>query len=77
MSEEYVSPQIEAVLGGWGGPMPQVRHGRGRRLLRAGSTSGRRDPGAGPLALEEQDHLGVDTAKIDPVLPAVLRTLRN
>jgi pimeloyl-ACP methyl ester carboxylesterase len=34
-------------------------------------------PGAGFLALEELDHLGVDTAQVDPVLPAVLRTLRN
>jgi pimeloyl-ACP methyl ester carboxylesterase len=34
-------------------------------------------PGADFLALEELDHLGVDTAKVDPVLPAVLRTLRS
>jgi hypothetical protein len=34
-------------------------------------------PGAGFLVLEELDHLGVDTAEVDPVLPAVLRTLRD
>jgi pimeloyl-ACP methyl ester carboxylesterase len=34
-------------------------------------------PGAGFLALGELDHLGVDSAEVDPVLPAVLRTLRN
>jgi pimeloyl-ACP methyl ester carboxylesterase len=34
-------------------------------------------PGAGFLALEALDHLGVDTAEVDPVLPAVLRTLRD
>jgi pimeloyl-ACP methyl ester carboxylesterase len=34
-------------------------------------------PGAGFLSLKELDHLGVDTAEVDPVLPAVLRTLRS
>jgi hypothetical protein len=34
-------------------------------------------PGAGSLELEGLDHLGVDTAEVDPLRPAVLRTLRN
>jgi hypothetical protein len=68
---------ISDDLGAWGGPMPQFRHGRGRRFLRLARRAAGENPGAGSLALEEQDHLGVDTAKIDPVLPAVLRTLRN
>jgi pimeloyl-ACP methyl ester carboxylesterase len=33
-------------------------------------------PDAEFIAIEGTDHLGVDTARIDPVLPAVLRTLR-
>jgi pimeloyl-ACP methyl ester carboxylesterase len=34
-------------------------------------------PGAAFIAIEGTDHLGVDTARVDPVLPAVLRTLRT
>jgi pimeloyl-ACP methyl ester carboxylesterase len=34
-------------------------------------------PGAEFVAVEGQDHLGMDTARVDPVLPAVLRTLRR
>jgi pimeloyl-ACP methyl ester carboxylesterase len=34
-------------------------------------------PNAEFVAIEGTDHLGVDTAQIDPVLPAVLRTLRG
>jgi pimeloyl-ACP methyl ester carboxylesterase len=34
-------------------------------------------PGAVFLELQEVDHLGMDTADVDPVLPAVLRTLRR
>lgn len=33
-------------------------------------------PNAEFLSIEGTDHLGVDTARIDPILPAVLRTLR-
>ena len=33
-------------------------------------------PGARFLELEDLDHLGVDTAEVDPLLPAVLGTLR-
>jgi hypothetical protein len=33
-------------------------------------------PNAEFVPIEWTDHLGVDTAQIDPVLPAVLRTLR-
>ena len=33
-------------------------------------------PGARFLELEDLDHLGVDTAQVDPLLPAVLGTLR-
>jgi pimeloyl-ACP methyl ester carboxylesterase len=29
------------------------------------------------VAIPGIDHLGVDTARVDPVLPAVLRTLRD
>jgi len=34
-------------------------------------------PNAEFVSIEGEDHLGVDTARIDPVLPAVLRTLRG
>jgi pimeloyl-ACP methyl ester carboxylesterase len=34
-------------------------------------------PGARFVAVPGQDHLGMDTADVDPVLPAVLRTLRE
>ena len=34
-------------------------------------------PDAGFVPIEGTDHLGVDTARVDPVLPAVLRTLRG
>ena len=34
-------------------------------------------PNAEFVSIEGQDHLGVDTARVDPVLPAVLRTLRR
>ena len=34
-------------------------------------------PDAEFISIEGTDHLGVDTARIDPVLPAVLRTLRT
>ncbi len=34
-------------------------------------------PGAEFVSVEGQDHLGMDTARIDPVLPAVLQTLRR
>lgn len=34
-------------------------------------------PNAEFLPIGATDHLGVDTADIDPVLPAVLRTLRE
>jgi pimeloyl-ACP methyl ester carboxylesterase len=34
-------------------------------------------PNAEFISIEGQDHLGIDTARIDPVLPAVLRTLRT
>jgi hypothetical protein len=34
-------------------------------------------PNAGFVAIAGTDHLGVDTARVDPVLPAVLRTLRE
>ena len=34
-------------------------------------------PGAEFVAIPGTDHLGVDTARVDPVLPAVLRTLRD
>jgi pimeloyl-ACP methyl ester carboxylesterase len=34
-------------------------------------------PNAEFVSIEGQDHLGMDTARIDPVLPAVLRTLRR
>jgi pimeloyl-ACP methyl ester carboxylesterase len=34
-------------------------------------------PGAEFLSIEREHHLGLDTAKIDPLLPAVLRTLRG
>jgi pimeloyl-ACP methyl ester carboxylesterase len=33
--------------------------------------------GAEFIAIEDTDHLGVDTARVDPILPAVLRTLRS
>lgn len=33
-------------------------------------------PNAEFVSIEGQDHLGMDTARIDPVLPAILRTLR-
>jgi hypothetical protein len=33
-------------------------------------------PNAEFMSIEGTDHLGVDTAQVDPVLPAVLRTLR-
>lgn len=33
-------------------------------------------PGGEFVAIEGEDHLGMDTAGVDPVLPAVLRTLR-
>ena len=33
-------------------------------------------PNAEFVSIEGTDHLGVDTARVDPVLPAVLRTLR-
>ena len=34
-------------------------------------------PNAEFVTIEATDHLGMDTAGVDPVLPAVLRTLRN
>jgi pimeloyl-ACP methyl ester carboxylesterase len=34
-------------------------------------------PGAEFLSIEREDHLGMDTAEIDPLLPAVLQTLRG
>jgi pimeloyl-ACP methyl ester carboxylesterase len=34
-------------------------------------------PGAEFITIEGTDHLGVDTARVDPVLPAVIRTLRR
>jgi hypothetical protein len=34
-------------------------------------------PNAEFFSIEETDHLGVDAAPVDPVLPAVLRTLRE
>jgi len=34
-------------------------------------------PNAEFISIEATDHLGMDTAKVDPVLPAVLRTLRG
>ena len=34
-------------------------------------------PDAGFISIPGTDHLGVDTAPVDPVLPAVLRTLRD
>jgi pimeloyl-ACP methyl ester carboxylesterase len=34
-------------------------------------------PNARFVSIEGTDHLGVDTARVDPVLPAVLRTLRE
>lgn len=34
-------------------------------------------PNAEFVAIEGTDHLGMDTARVDPVLPAVLRTLRE
>lgn len=34
-------------------------------------------PGAEFLSLEGEHHLGMDTARVDPLLPAVLRTLRG
>lgn len=34
-------------------------------------------PNAEFISIEGQDHLGLDTARIDPVLPAVLRTMRG
>lgn len=34
-------------------------------------------PNAEFLSIEGTDHLGMDTARVDPVLPAVLRTLRG
>ena len=34
-------------------------------------------PNAEFVSIEGQDHLGIDTARVDPVLPAVLRTLRR
>ena len=34
-------------------------------------------PGAEFVSIEGTDHLGMDTADVDPVLPAVLRTLRS
>jgi pimeloyl-ACP methyl ester carboxylesterase len=34
-------------------------------------------PDAAFVSIEGTDHLGVDTARVDPVLPAVLRTLRS
>jgi pimeloyl-ACP methyl ester carboxylesterase len=34
-------------------------------------------PNAEFVAIEGRDHLGVDTARVDPILPAVLRTLRE
>jgi pimeloyl-ACP methyl ester carboxylesterase len=34
-------------------------------------------PNAEFVSIEGTDHLGVDTARVDPVLPAVLRTLRG
>ena len=34
-------------------------------------------PNAEFVSIEGQDHLGMDTARVDPVLPAVLRTLRR
>lgn len=33
-------------------------------------------PNAEFVSIEGTDHLGMDTARVDPVLPAVLRTLR-
>jgi len=34
-------------------------------------------PAAEFLSLEGEHHLGMDTARVDPLLPAVLRTLRG
>jgi len=34
-------------------------------------------PRAEFISIEGKDHLGMDTAGVDPVLPAVLRTLRE
>ena len=34
-------------------------------------------PNAEFVAIEGQDHLGMDTARVDPILPSVLRTLRG
>jgi hypothetical protein len=34
-------------------------------------------PNAEFVSIEGTDHLGMDTARVDPVLPAVLRTLRG
>jgi hypothetical protein len=34
-------------------------------------------PKAEFISIESTDHLGMDSASIDPVLPAVLRTLRG
>jgi hypothetical protein len=34
-------------------------------------------PDAEFVSIPGTDHLGVDTARVDPVLPAVLRTLRD
>jgi pimeloyl-ACP methyl ester carboxylesterase len=34
-------------------------------------------PNAEFVAIARQDHLGMDTARVDPVLPAVLRMLRE
>ena len=59
-----------------GGSVPHLRR-RGRRgLLRPGATRRRGDPRAEFVSIEATDHLGMDTAEVDPVLPAILRTLR-
>jgi hypothetical protein len=34
-------------------------------------------PKAAFVPIEATDHLGVDVARVDPILPAVLRTLRE
>jgi pimeloyl-ACP methyl ester carboxylesterase len=34
-------------------------------------------PDAGFISIEGEDHLGVDTARVDPVLPAILRMIRT
>lgn len=34
-------------------------------------------PNAEFISLEERDHVGANLAQVDPVLPAVLRTLRG